>query len=238
MGSMSPSEIIDACNDKGVLLRVNPTTGSLTATPRRKLSSEMLAIISQNRAAIIEFIEARDNIGEVEIVEAAPPEPPQPSMGEKIVTQARAVGVRIKLDYPSAQGMMRIETDWESRPLEVPDIAEEGMPRPEYVARQRKQVPSAMAAMINNYRDEILTFLRAPYMPAPLPPGVEPAPRSIWARIARPDDLIPNARDNQRRIRQLLYGEHVDDKRAAARSQQWENVMPLVLSAAQSAKGK
>lgn len=227
---MTPEEIVNACLDKGVALRINPN-GALTAIPKRKLSAELLRLLAENRTEVMQFVEERDGGGEELTIEAIPVDPPPVPMGQKIIDAAAKVGVLITLDIPSARGMMKIETEWDTS-LEVPEASKDMvLPDSEYVSRQRRQVPSALAALINNYRDEIMIVLRAPYLPPPPPADTEPEKRSIWERMAYPDSLLPSAKDNQRKIRSLLYGDNVDDAMAQRRSAQLNSVLPLVLSA-------
>jgi hypothetical protein len=228
---VTPEQIVTACLDKGVVLRINPD-GALTAIPKRKLSDELLKLIAANRPEVRQFVQERDGGGEEMSLEAlAAPEPPPPSIGERIVVNAARVGVRIYLSEPTMRGTMRIETEWD-RVLEVPDIAKAEMPAADYVGRQRKQVPTALAAIITTYKRDILEYLRAPYAPEPPPEDAPPAVRSMWERLARPDSMLPNARDNQKHIRALLFGERADDIAAERRSQQLDQVMPLVIAAA------
>src|SRR5258708_35489753 len=82
------------------------------------------------------------------------------------------------------------------------------MPSQDYCSQQREQIPTALAAQIQNFRPELLQYLRAPYLPDPGPEPVDnPRKRSIWERMARPDSMIPGARDNQARIKRLPFGD-------------------------------
>ena len=191
----------------------------------------MLDLLAKNRPEVIQFVEDRDGGGEALTIEALPVEPPPVPMGKQIIDLAERLKVRIFLSEPSMRGTMKIETDWDI-PLEIPEASKDMiLPPDNYVGRQRKQVPSALAAQITSYKREIMAYLRAPYMPAPPADEPDPAKRSIWDRMAHPDSLLPNARDNQRRVHALLYGDGASDAATERRVAQLNNVLPLVLTA-------
>lgn len=225
---MTPQEILDACTDKGVHLRINPD-GRLTATPKRKLTDELLQEIKAQRPQIVELIEARDKEVEV-LIDELPKEPPKPSIAEQIIEEAKRHGVQIVLDTPSIYGRLKCITEFETVSEVQAQIA--GLPVEEPL-RQRKQVPDVLRAPINNFRTELLAYLRQPYLPKlePLPPEATPKQRSIWERMARPDNLMPDTRDNQVKIKKLLYGDQAEDPRLARRQQQLNEALPAVVLA-------
>jgi hypothetical protein len=243
---MTAEEIVTAVEAKGVVLRINPTDGKLTATPRKKVPADLLEQIRVNRVAVIEFIEARDkDEAPLTIDDLPPPEPPKPPVAEQLITAAwEQFRIKIELDHPGPQGMLKITTPWIDHPgVMTSDVVIDGtkMPSEEYCNRQRSQIPTALAVQINNLRPELIAHLRAPHLPPPPPPvpGEDPKKRSIWERMARPDDMIPGAVDNQKRVRQLLFGDQQrqDDLRRASAQARFDMALPTLLAQAKS-KGK
>jgi hypothetical protein len=263
--NVKPAEIVEACEKRGVKLRINPTDGKLTATPKRKVPADLLQEIRKCRADLIEFIEERDGGGqELTIDDLPPPEPAKPSIAETIISTAAAMGITITLDHPNAMGMIKVITPWVTRMVPDPKDVANGNPKdnplpwvdapPEisalidtatfpdadYVNMQRSQIPIELRMAIDNFRPELIAYLRAPYLPDPGPEPVDnPAKRSIWERMARPDSNIPGARDNQKRIKQLLFGDHkaVEDRRAAQRRNMLDLALPTIVAANAARQG-
>jgi len=232
---MTPQETIDACSEAGIRLRIAPD-GKFTATPLSKVTQMLREEIGLNRSAIIELIEARDGTGEELVIEPAPvPDPPKPSIGRVIIDRAlNEFGIRLVLDTPNRWGRIRCITPFE-RVGEVPEGAKALLPESMHIVRNRTQVPAVLGALIVSFTPEILAELRAPFMPEPppLPADATPKQRSLWERMAQPDNLTPGAADNQRRVRDLLFGTTGEDARATRRSQQLETVLPFVFAAKQ-----
>ncbi len=250
---MKPEQIVDACEKRGVKLRINPDDGKLEAYPRRKVPQDLLIEIRKHRAELIEFVEARDGGGQaLKIEDLPPPEPRKPSIAEQIIAAALAQGFVIRLDIPGPTGVIKVDAPWQKRMvpdptdphngdpkkgkpwveapvIELGEIAGTAMPGADYVAQQRAQIPPVLAAQIQNYRPELLLFLRAPYLPDPGPEPVEPKARSVWERYARPDRMIPDARSNQDRIKHLLTGNMPEDRHTAARRNQLDRAIPVIM---------
>jgi hypothetical protein len=48
--------------------------------------------------------------------------------------------------------------------------------------------------------------------------------------MAHPDNLLPDAEDNQKHVRELLFGPNVDEIARARREQQFNRVFPFVVN--------
>jgi len=218
---MTPQEIVDACLEKGVKLRINSTSGKLTAIPRRKLTEELLSLIREHRAPLIEFIEDRDGGAEITIDDLPPADPPAPPIAAQIIERFAQRGFKIVLEPANRFGMLKVIAPWIKRhdadgnaipAIEIPEAQSGKLPAAEYVGLQRAQIPPDLLAVLSNheFREAVLAYLRAPHIPAPPPEPASDAPeskRSLWERMAYPDNLMPNARDNQAHVRDLLYGD-------------------------------
>jgi hypothetical protein len=236
---MTAEEIVASVEAKGVRIRLNPADGKLTATPLRKVPDDMREMLRKHRVEIIEFIEERDGGGiPLTIEDLPPPPPPKPSVAEQIIAIAlEQFDIKIELDHPGPQGLIKVTTPWLEHPgilvnKNVPNGV--NMPSEEYVNRQRSQIPMALAAQITNSKQELLAYLRAPFLPKlePLEPDADPSKRSIWERMARPDNMIPGAQDNQDRIRQLLFGDQQkqNDQRSASAQARLDMALPAILA--------
>jgi hypothetical protein len=233
---VTPAEIVAACEAIPVVLRINPTDNQLTATPRKNLTQQLLDELKQNRAAVIEFLIERDKgDGPITIEDVPPTPPPVPSVAEQLIERARTeFGVEFVLDHPGPNGMLKVITPWaKGRPVDA--IAAIAGVDVKAVRRERTQIPQALLGPISEFRGALLAHLRAPYLPKP--PTMDeanPAQRSIWERIARPDNLMPGAKDNQKRINQLLMGDSsgaAGARREALRQQARLNqVMPFLVN--------
>ena len=227
---MTPQETYDACSAAGVRLRINLTDNKLTATPKRKLTPILLQELENNRAAIIELIEDRDGIGESQvIVEPPPPEPPQPSIAERIIAEADRQGFVIELDHPGPLGMVTVRPK-RVRKIGIPDAMIDDVGAKMILSPV--PVPGALGAQIITYMKELVRHLRAPYIPAApaAPVKMTSRKRSIWERMANPDNLLPDAEDNQKHVRELLFGPNVDAVAQARREQQFNAVFPFVVN--------
>lgn len=236
---MTAEEIVAAVEAKGVKLRINPTDGKLTATPRRKVSADLIDLLRKKRVEVIEFLEERDGGGApLTIEDVLPPEPPKPSIAEQLIAAAAMLGITIELDHPGPHGMLKITTPWIAHPaIARSDVITDGtvMPAEEYCNRQRSQIPTALAVQINNARAELIAHLRAPYLPKmeDLPADADPSKRSIWERLARPDNMMPGAVDNQKKIRKLLFGDEIvhQDRRRMHLQNQLDMALPTLIVA-------
>lgn len=222
---MSPAEILEEVTARGARLRLN--AGGFTITRKHKLTPELTQLIRDNRSAIIELLESGDS-EDVPLPQLAP-EPPPVGIAERLIAHAREeFRVEVKLDHPQPWGRLLFVTPWD-RPVEVPEGVKDDLPEKLHIVRNRTQVPAALGALLNTYREELLAYLRAPYIPKPppLPPDATPQQRSIWERMAVPDSLVPNQSDNQARVKKLLFGD-ADGARAKRREQAFSNVLPFV----------
>jgi hypothetical protein len=241
---MTPQEIIDACLAKGVKLRINPTSGRLTAIPRRKLTDELLKLLREQRATLTELIEERDGGGaEMEITDLPPEDPPKPCIAKQIIDECARRGIKLVLDQPNQYGMLKVITPWIKRhndkgepipAIEIPEAQSGLLPAAEYVGMQRAQIPADLLAPLNNFRTELLAYLRAPYIPLPPPEPADDAPkseRSIWERMAHPDNLLPNAKDNQKHVRDLLFGdmENSRNRELQQRQAMLNQALPMII---------
>jgi hypothetical protein len=185
---MEPQEILDTCKHLGVVLRINQ--GMLTANPKKRLNETLLREIKDNRAAIIEILETQaQDEGDLVITEEAPAEPPKPNVAQQILRFAESQGVSITLDSPSPIGRIVCKTPIDPR---------FGMPMP---------LEQKLATLVMNHMAELTKELRAPYMPVlPARGSEEAAKRSIWERMAVPDDLLPDESERTEMVRDLLMG--------------------------------
>lgn len=204
---MTPAEIVLECEKRDIQLRVNPIDKKLTATPRKAVPTDLLAEMQKIRPELVAYLEEMTRLeGELTIDDIAPPPPPEPSIPEKIIAKAKSLNIEIRLDHAHAEGMLKVITPWDNIASEVPEILKD-MPGIDHVGRQRMPIPGELASLIQTHQQALTAYLRAPYMPAPPPEMSEdPAKRSIWERIALPDNLLPNAKDNQARVHKLLFG--------------------------------
>lgn len=202
---MTPSEIVHECEKREIQLRVNPTDKKLTATPRKSVPSDLLEEMQKCRPELIAYLEEiAEQEGELTIDDVQPPPPPEPTLPEKIIAKANTLNIKIQLDRPGSEGMLKVITPWDR--LDMPTILD-GVPGVAETARQRMPIPHGLAALIQTHQQELTAHLRAPYMPAPPPEVAEdPTKRSIWERMAIPDNVIPNAKDNQAHVRKLMFG--------------------------------
>lgn len=204
---MTPSEIVLECEKRNIKLRVNPTDKKLTATPRKAVPAELLTEMRNCRPELVAYLEEMaKQEGDLTIEDVAPPPPPELSIPEKIINKARELNIEITLHPKNAEGMLKIITPWEQS--EVPELLKGVRGVPEDAMRRRQPVPHQLAALIQSHHQELTWHLRAPYLPPPPPeePGEDPSKRSIFERMAMPDNLFPNAKDNQARVKSLLFG--------------------------------
>lgn len=243
---MNAAEIVAKIESKGIKLRINPTDGKLTAIPRRKVLAEHLELLRKHRAAIMEFIEDRDGTGEPLTIEDLPPkDPPKPTVAQQIIALAKAQGIILELDHSGADGVLKVTTPWIEHPAilvndKVPNGVE--MPSEEYVNMQRMQIPTALACQIASHNREIVEYLRAPFMPKleDAPAHIDPSKRSIWERMAQPDNLIPGAADNRAKVQKLLFGDPQQflDRRRIAAQNQLDEALPAIIAQAQQRSKK
>jgi hypothetical protein len=215
-------ELVIACTEAGVRLRINPTDKKLTAIPYKTLAAkpDLLEGLRRLRAEVYEFVNDRDGGTEITIEDLPPEAPPEPSVAEQIIAECKARGIKIGLDMPSSIGRLKCITPWEGLPDMAGRIADpDGSIEKAVAGRQRSQLPQDLAVAITNNQRELLAHLRAPYMPKlePLPENATKMQRSIWERIAQPDNLMPDAAANQERIKTLLFGDAVLDPRQLRR---------------------
>lgn len=185
---MQPQEIIDTCKTLDVTLRINQ--GMLTANPKKRLNEVLLREIKENRAAIMELLELQVvEEGDLVIDDAPAPEPPKPNVAQQILRLAASQGVTIRLDSPTPIGRVVCDTEIDER---------FGHP---------KQLDSKLASLINSHMQELTKELRAPYMPVlPIRGSDEAAKRSIWERMAIPDDQLPDEAERSAMVRELMMG--------------------------------
>lgn len=204
---MTPSEIVHECGTLNIELRVNPTDKKLTATPRKAVPLELLEAMRQCRPELIAYLEemARQE-GELTIEDIAPPPPPPLTIAEKIIAKAAQLNIEITLFPKSAEGVLKIITPWDR--LEVPELLK-GTPGVDEHLRQRMPIPQELGALIQSHVRDLTLHLRAPYVPIPPPEVLEdPSKRSMWERMAVPDNMVPGAADNQANVHRLLFGPH------------------------------
>jgi hypothetical protein len=185
---MTPQEIFDACANMGVVLRMNQ--GMLTANPKKRLNEALLEAIKENRAAIIELVEARvAEEGDLVIPAPVAPEPAKPNVAQQILRLAQSQGVEIKLDSPTPLGRVVCVTPFDPR---------FGIHMP---------LDHKLGTLVMNHMEALTKELRAPYMP-PLPAraSAEASQRSIWERMAIPDDMLPDEAERQQLVQDLLMG--------------------------------
>lgn len=183
---MTPQEILDECKKLGIVLRLNQ--GTLTATPRKKMGEDLHAQVREQRAAVIELLEQRAaEDGELAILPAGVVESVKLTDAQRLLRDAASIGIEIHLDEPSLRGRIVVDT---------PRDPATGIPR---------QIPATIAARLMTYHQQIVSLLRAPYVPPPrqLAPGEK---RSIWERMALPDDILPTFEENQQIAKELILG--------------------------------
>jgi hypothetical protein len=207
-------DLVDACEAAGIHLRINPQSKKLTAIPGKTLKGKQDLIdgLRRLRAEVYEFVNDRDGGTELAIEDLPPDLPPEPSIAEQIISACKERGIKIGLDTPSLIGRLKCITPWEEVPAMVGRIADpEGGIAKAVEGRQRSQLPRDLAVAIENNRRELLAHFRAPYQPKqePLPENATPLQRSIWERIAQPDNLLPGVAENQERIKTLMFGSAV-----------------------------
>src|ERR1700739_4686013 len=134
---MTAEEIVTALEARGVVPRINPDNGKLTAIPRKDVPADLLEQIRVNRIAVIEFVEARDKGEEpLTIEDLPPPEPPKPPVAAQLIDQAwQMFKIKIELDHPGPQGMLKVTTPWVDHPgVMTSDVVTDGtkMPPEEY----------------------------------------------------------------------------------------------------------
>lgn len=231
---LTAPQVIDACTALGVKLRINPDK-RLSAINAKKLTEGLRHDLRRLRSEIYELIEDRDGLAELTIEELPVVEPPVPTRAELIVARAAAQGIEISLDEPTPWGRLKCVTPW----IKLPDMASRiALPDADVkrleAMQQRAQVPQALAAEIENHRAELLEHFRARYRPPvePPPPDATPIARSIWERIARPDNTLPNMQDNQARVKALLFGDAVIDPVALQRQAALNRALPQKMNAA------
>ena len=151
------------------------------------------------------------------------------SVAEKLIDAAMLADVVVHLDHPSDLGMIKYSTPRHAIDVAagMSDVAPESLPL-------NKPVHHMLGAQLNNYRRELIRYLRAPYRPAAVaaPAGTpDPSKRNIYERIARPDNLVPGYEDNQNAVKRFLGGEHWEMLDAQKRSRELSQVLPFVITA-------
>lgn len=174
---MDPQDVINECVKRGIRIRMNGD--HLTATPRRKLTDQLLDEIRKNRPAIIELLEGDSDV----VIDDLPLEdPPEPTLAQRIIDRAASEGVMVFLDRPDITGRITVITRYDE------------------ANKRNKPLPTWLAAAIQTHQNELLEFLRAQHAPAASPDNLQ-----WWERLA--GRHAPTSADNQRMVKGFLAGE-------------------------------